>query len=417
MVRVTGIQFEQNGKVYHYDTCGLEMRAGDYVIAQTDKGNDIGQVVLNTREMEENQLASPLKKIVRIATKDDIQHGSEIRMKEKEAFSVCQKKIAEHKLEMKLVSVEMAFDNSKIVFFFTANGRVDFRSLVKDLASVFKIRIELRQIGVRDEARMLGGLGPCGRPICCGSFLDDFQPVSIKMAKEQNLSLNPTKISGLCGRLMCCLKYEQEHYEQTRKRMPRVGREVSTPDGNGTVSDLNIVKETVFVRITNGDSSEIKEYTLDQVTQSTQRNGRTGVQNPENNDGNKNGSNVSGETREGIQPSGRTAEKKERKNTEANHSLTEDKPDVSMRANDEESKGDRDRNQRKAVRNDRQLGQPVRREKNKKSVPGAPAGVVRPEIAQREDKSESQQKKENTPVANKNNWAEAVEKAMQAMEE
>ena len=221
MGRIIGVQFQENGKMYYFDSSDIEVKTGEYVIVDTARGNDLGEVVMGTREVDEENWRTPLKKVIRIADEQDIKHGQENRVKEKEAFGICQKKIAEHKLEMKLVSVEYAFDNSKILFFFTANGRVDFRSLVKDLASVFKMRIELRQIGVRDEAKMLGGLGPCGRPICCGSFLDQFQPVSIKMAKEQNLSLNPTKISGVCGRLMCCLKYEQEHYEMTRKKMPR----------------------------------------------------------------------------------------------------------------------------------------------------------------------------------------------------
>lgn len=197
---------------------------------------------MGVKEIDDTQLTSPLKPVIRIASAEDIQHVEDNKKHEREAYEICQRKIGEHKLDMKLVSVEYTFDNSKILFYFTANGRVDFRSLVKDLAGVFHTRIELRQIGVRDEAKMLGGLGPCGRPICCGTFLGDFQPVSIKMAKEQNLSLNPTKISGVCGRLMCCLKYEEDIYEETRRRMPRVGKEVITPEGNGVVWDLNIVK-------------------------------------------------------------------------------------------------------------------------------------------------------------------------------
>ena len=266
MGTIIGVQFQKNGKLYYFDANGFQVKPGEYVIVDTVRGYDLGEVVLGPRETTEEETNPGLKKTIRIATEQDIQHAMENREKEKEAFTVCQKKIAEHKLEMKLVSVEFAFDNSKILFYFTANGRVDFRSLVKDLASIFKMRIELRQIGVRDEAKMLGGLGPCGRPICCGSFLEQFQPVSIKMAKEQNLSLNPTKISGVCGRLMCCLKYEQEHYETTRKKMPKIGREVITPDGNGPVTELNILKETVFVRLTNGDTSEIREYPLEAIT-------------------------------------------------------------------------------------------------------------------------------------------------------
>ena len=266
MAKVIGVQFHQNGKVYYFNPGELEIRAGQYVIVDTERGVDLAEAMMDPFEYQPAADEPALKPVVRIATEADIQCATENRAKEKEAFGVCQRKIQEHKLEMKLVSVEYAFDGSKILFYFTANGRVDFRSLVKDLASVFKTRIELRQIGVRDEARMLGGLGPCGRPICCKAFLNDFQPVSIKMAKEQNLSLNPTKISGVCGRLMCCLKYEQEQYEQVRKKMPRVGREVITPDGNGTVTDLNIVKETVSVRITNGDSSEIRSYPMDSIS-------------------------------------------------------------------------------------------------------------------------------------------------------
>ena len=266
MGKIIGVQFQKNGKMYYFDSNEFDVKTGDYVVVDTTRGPDLGEVVMGAREIDGEESRFPLKKTLRIATEQDVQHARDNRQKEKEAFSVCQKKIQEHKLEMKLVSVEYAFDNSKILFFFTANGRVDFRSLVKDLASIFKMRIELRQIGVRDEAKMLGGLGPCGRQICCGAFLDQFQPVSIKMAKEQNLSLNPTKISGVCGRLMCCLKYEQEHYEMTRKRMPKVGKDVVTPDGTGPVTELNIVKETVFVRLTNGDTSEIKEYPLDAIT-------------------------------------------------------------------------------------------------------------------------------------------------------
>lgn len=211
---------------------------GDFVIVETTRGIEFGEVVTEVREIDDTKLTSPLKQVVRIATEEDILHDKENKAAEKEAFTICQKKIADHKLDMKLVSVEYTFDNKTILFYFTANGRVDFRSLVKDLAGVFKTRIELRQIGVRDEAKMLGGLGPCGRPICCGTFLGDFQPVSIKMAKEQNLSLNPIKISGVCGRLMCCLKYEQDTYEEIRKSMPKEGKEVMTPDGVGVVCEL-----------------------------------------------------------------------------------------------------------------------------------------------------------------------------------
>ncbi len=265
MVNVIGVRFENAGKLYFFDPGQLWPTPGDFVLVETSRGIEFAEVVTGIQEIDETVLQSELKPVIRIAGAEDIQHMKDNKAAEKEAYHICQKKISEHKLDMKLVSVEYTFDNSKILFYFTANGRVDFRSLVKDLASVFKTRIELRQIGVRDEAKMLGGLGICGRPICCGTFLGDFQPVSIKMAKEQNLSLNPTKISGVCGRLMCCLKYEQDQYEQTRKKMPKVGKEVITPDGPGVVWDLNIIKETVRVRIAKGDSSELRDYPMEDV--------------------------------------------------------------------------------------------------------------------------------------------------------
>lgn len=269
MVNVIGVRFQNAGKLYFFDPGQLWPTPGDFVIVETSRGVEFGEVVTAIHEINDEQLEFPLKRVLRIASAQDVQHNRDNKRAEKDAYAICQKKIVEHKLDMKLVSVEYTFDNSKILFYFTANGRVDFRSLVKDLASVFKTRIELRQIGVRDEAKMLGGLGPCGRPICCGAFLGDFQPVSIKMAKEQNLSLNPIKISGVCGRLMCCLKYEQDTYEQTRKRMPRVGREIQTPDGMGTVTELNVIKETVRVRIIKGDSSELKDYPLEELQKLT----------------------------------------------------------------------------------------------------------------------------------------------------
>ncbi len=265
MVNVIGVRFENAGKLYFFDPGELWPTPGDYVLVETSRGVEFGEVVTGIKEIDDSTLQSPLKPVVRIASAEDLQHYKDNKAAEKEAYQVCQKKISEHKLDMKLVSVEYTFDNSKILFYFTANGRVDFRSLVKDLAGVFKTRIELRQIGVRDEAKMLGGLGICGRPICCGAFLGDFQPVSIKMAKEQNLSLNPTKISGVCGRLMCCLKYEQDQYEAIRKKMPKVGKEVITPDGPGVVWELNVIKETVRVRIQKGDSSELRDYPMEDV--------------------------------------------------------------------------------------------------------------------------------------------------------
>ncbi len=265
MASVIGVRFKNAGKLYYFDPGSLWPVAGGFVVVETARGLEYGQVITGVRQVDDALITAPLKKVVRIGDARDAQHAVENERFEAEAYKVCQRKIDEHKLDMKLVGVEQTFDNTKILFYFTANGRVDFRSLVKDLASVFRTRIELRQIGVRDEAKMMGGLGPCGRPICCGTFLGDFQPVSIKMAKEQNLSLNPTKISGVCGRLMCCLKYEQDHYEQTRKRMPKIGKEVETPEGFGMVLDINVLKETLIVRVRRGDSSEIKTFELEQV--------------------------------------------------------------------------------------------------------------------------------------------------------
>ena len=267
MATVIGVRFKKAGKVYYFDPCDFWPKPGQNVVVETARGIEFGEVVTSPRTVSDQQIVAPLKKVVRLATQEDEQRASLNAKREEDAFRICQEKVAKHKLEMKLVSVEYTFDNSKIIFYFTANGRVDFRELVKDLASVFKMRIELRQIGVRDEAKMLGGLGSCGRPICCGAFLGDFQPVSIKMAKEQNLSLNPTKISGQCGRLMCCLKYEQDTYEQTLKRVPRVGKDIVTPDGVGVITEINAIRERVKVRIRVGDddSFEVREYSMDDV--------------------------------------------------------------------------------------------------------------------------------------------------------
>lgn len=265
MATVIGVRFKKAGKVYYFDPCDFWPKPGQNVVVETARGVEFGEVVTGARSVSDEQIVAPLKKVVRIATEEDEQRAEYNARREEEAFRICQEKVARHKLEMKLVSVEYTFDNSKIIFYFTANGRVDFRELVKDLASVFKMRIELRQIGVRDEAKMLGGLGACGRPICCGAFLADFQPVSIKMAKEQNLSLNPTKISGQCGRLMCCLKYEQDYYEETLKKLPRVGKEIMTPDGVGYVTEINVLKEKVKVRVRTDDSFEVREYGVEDV--------------------------------------------------------------------------------------------------------------------------------------------------------
>ena len=249
MVRVAGVRFKTAGKVYYFDPADLEIKSGDSVIVETARGMEFGTVTMDITEVKESEVVAPLKKIVRIANeKDHKQHLENIKKKQR-AMEQCQEKIDKHGLVMKLIDVEYTFDNSKIVFYFTADGRVDFRELVKDLASVFKMRIELRQIGVRDEAKMLGGIGSCGRALCCHSWLADFEPVSIKMAKVQNLSLNPAKISGICGRLMCCLKYENDIYMEFRRGMPDYGEKIKTPDGLGKVIDTNLLESTVKVRL------------------------------------------------------------------------------------------------------------------------------------------------------------------------
>ncbi len=266
MEKVIGVRFKSVGKVYYFLPGDITFKEGDHAIVETARGMEYGEVVIVDKEVGEKELVAPLKTVVRRASAKDEKKLEENKQKEKEALEACQKKISKHELDMKLVDVEYTFDNSKIIFYFTAEGRVDFRELVKDLAGVFKTRIELRQIGVRDEAKMLGGLGPCGRACCCSSFLGDFSPVSIKMAKEQNLSLSPTKISGLCGRLMCCLNYEQEHYCQTRKRMPKLGSTVMSPDGEGVVIDNNAVTEAVRIRITLPDESiDVKTFKLEEL--------------------------------------------------------------------------------------------------------------------------------------------------------
>ena len=368
MSKIIGVQFQKNGKMYYFDANGIEVQNNTYVIVDTVRGLDLGEVVLSPREMPALQETESLKKVVRIATEQDIQHGRDNRIKEKEAFEICQKKIAEHKLEMKLVSVEYSFDGSKVIFYFTANGRVDFRSLVKDLASVFKMRIELRQI------------------------LSQCQPVSIKMAKEQNLSLNPTKISGVCGRLMCCLKYEQDHYEQTRKRMPKVGRTVNTPDGSGPVTELNIIRETVFVRLTNGDTSEIKEYPLESITRT--------VENPQPE---KNASNYE------------NTEKAKKGNSASGA------PDKSEKTESSSSKEEnRNQNKNKNRARNQQLGQPVKREnpnrENTKVSKNEKEEKRSTEAEDRKMNETTSEKPETAPKATSSAWADAVQNAMRAID-
>ncbi|MDA8213323.1 MAG: stage 0 sporulation family protein [Clostridia bacterium] len=263
MVTVVGIRFKKAGKIYYFDPAETGVSAGDSAIVETARGVEYGDVVVGPKQVEEESIVSPLKKVIRRATPEDAVQVEANTKKEKEAYRVCLKKITEHELPMKLVDVEYTFDANKIIFYFTADGRIDFRDLVKDLASVFRTRIELRQIGVRDEAKMVGGLGCCGRVLCCHSFLGDFEPVSIKMAKEQNLSLNPTKISGSCGRLMCCLKYENDAYEAEKKEFPDLGTPVKLPQGEGKVCSINILKKTVNVELK--DSRQQIELPLKEI--------------------------------------------------------------------------------------------------------------------------------------------------------
>ena len=265
MAEVIGVRFKNVGKVYYFDPDGNTLKQGNMVIVETARGIECGEIAMENRQISDEGIVQPLKKLIRVATKDDLKKMEENAAKEKSAFTVCLKKIAAHKLEMKLVDVEYTFDNTKILFYFTADGRVDFRELVKDLASVFRTRIELRQIGVRDEAKMLGGLGICGRPFCCSTFLGGFQPVSIKMAKEQGLSLNPVKISGTCGRLMCCLKYEQEAYLDLIRSTPSVNSIVMTPSGKGTVTDLNMLPGVLQVRLDSAPDAAPQTFQTSQV--------------------------------------------------------------------------------------------------------------------------------------------------------
>ncbi|MBR6694285.1 MAG: stage 0 sporulation family protein [Clostridia bacterium] len=258
MTEVIGVKFKSEGRVYFFDPDGNQLSVGDYVIVETARGTECGTVAESNKLVSDSKIIKPLKKMVRKANDSDVARLKENKEKEKQAFAACEKMIVSHGLDMKLVDVEYSFDGSKILFYFTADGRVDFRDLVKDLASSFHTRIELRQIGVRDEAKMLGGLGICGQPFCCARFLDDFQPVSIKMAKEQGLSLNPTKISGSCGRLMCCLKYEQDAYEYLWSFTPRVGWSVKTPSGDGVVMDSNPITGALLVRLNDSEAAPIK---------------------------------------------------------------------------------------------------------------------------------------------------------------
>ena len=266
MTKVIGVRFRTAGKIYYFSPGKFEIKQGDHVIVETARGVEYGKVVIGTRKVKDQEVIQPLKSVIRIATEQDQKTEEKNREKEKEAFQICLEKIRKHGLEMKLIDAEYTFDNNKVLFYFTADGRIDFRQLVKDLAAIFKTRIELRQIGVRDETKILGGIGICGRCLCCHTYLSEFAPVSIKMAKEQNLSLNQTKISGVCGRLMCCLKNEQETYEELNKKLPGLGDTVTTPDGlQGTVQSVNVLRQRVKVIVEINDEKEIQEFPVDEL--------------------------------------------------------------------------------------------------------------------------------------------------------
>ena len=266
MVKVIGVRFRQAGKIYNFDPLDFKIEVGNHVIVETARGIEYGKVVQSVQEKNEEDVIMPLKPVIRVATEEDDKIAKQNKDKEKKAFFICKEKIKKHGLEMKLIDTEYTFDNNKVLFYFTADGRIDFRELVKDLASVFKTRIELRQVGVRDETKMLGGIGICGRPLCCSTYLSEFIPVSIKMAKEQNLSLNPTKISGICGRLMCCLKNEQEAYEYLNSNLPNVGETVKTFDGlKGEVKSVNVLRQKVKIVIEQNDEREEREYSVNEL--------------------------------------------------------------------------------------------------------------------------------------------------------
>ena len=266
MTKVVGVRFRNVGKIYYFSPKDYEIKTGDHVIVETARGIEYGKVVLAPREVGEEDVVHPLKEVLRVATKEDDEREAQNRLRERDAFKICQKKIREHGLEMKLIDAEYTFDNNKVLFYFTADGRIDFRQLVKDLAAIFKTRIELRQIGVRDETKIVGGVGICGRELCCHTFLSEFAPVSIKMAKEQNLSLNPTKISGVCGRLMCCLKNEEDTYEYLNSRLPGIGDRVVADDGlKGEVQSVNVLRQLVKVIVDVQDEKEIREYKVEQL--------------------------------------------------------------------------------------------------------------------------------------------------------
>ena len=352
MTKVIGVRFRTAGKVYFFDPLQLEIKRGDHVIVETARGIEFGTVVAGVHEVEDDKVIQPLKPVMRIAGERDIEQEAANKEKEKEAFKICKEKILKHGLEMKLIDAEYTFDNNKVLFYFTADGRIDFRELVKDLASVFKTRIELRQIGVRDETKIRGGIGICGRPLCCHSYLSDFVPVSIKMAKEQNLSLNPTKISGVCGRLMCCLKNEEDTYEELNRKLPGVGDYVQTADGlHGEVQSVNVLRQLVKVLVEVGDEKELKEYEADTLQFKRRR-------------GKKSGQELSKEELKELEKLEQVEEKEEaEERAEKRAEQRQERPDRREQKNDGENRGD-NRNNENRGENRRRDG---RREENRRN--------------------------------------------------
>ena len=356
MIKVVGIRFQRAGKIYYFDPLDYDLETAMHVIVETARGVEMGTVLIPPKEVEDDKVIQPLKPVIRVATDEDEKVMERNKEKEAEAYVICKEKIAKHGLEMKLVAAEYTFDNNKLLFYFTADGRIDFRELVKDLASVFRTRIELRQIGVRDETKMLGGIGICGRELCCKSYLTDFVPVSIKMAKEQNLSLNPTKISGVCGRLMCCLKNEQDTYEYLNSRLPSVGDYVTTPGGmKGEVQSINVLRQLVKVIVDNGEEKELIEYPVDDLQFTPKRRKDVKVTEEELKE------------LEGLEDSGtETAEEEKPERPARNNYQQRDNQNRGNRYN-QNNRGDRDNQNNRGEREDRRQNNRDRRNDSERS--------------------------------------------------
>ncbi len=389
MIKVIGVRFKKAGKIYYFDPADFNIKKGDYVIVETARGMEYGAVVSDLKLVAEEEVMQPLKPVIRLATNKDMMQEAENKQREKDALRICAEKIKEHQLEMKLIEAEYAFDNNKLLFYFTADGRIDFRELVKDLAAIFKTRIELRQIGVRDEAKIKGGIGICGRPLCCHTHLADFLPVSIKMAKEQNLSLNPTKISGVCGRLMCCLKHEEETYEDLNKNLPNVGDLVTCPDGlKGEVQSVNILRQLVKVVGERGDSKEVQEHKVEDIK--FLKRGAKKVKMELSKE-----ELAALEKLEKEEKAAKAAEKAEKSNRAAKNDK-QDSPDRSNRAD----RSDRPERSDKQVKNDRNQRKPMHKQGNRNQEKPVEKRIDKPVEVQSEKKVE---KEPSTQQAEKRN--------------